>query len=33
MKIIFIQYLKNKAKKESKLYTAQVNMAKQSQVA
>jgi hypothetical protein len=28
MKITFIQYLKNKAKKESKLHNAQVNMAK-----
>ncbi len=33
MKITFVQYLKNKSKKETKLHNAQVNMAKQPQVA
>jgi hypothetical protein len=33
MKMSFVQYLKNKAKKKVKLHTAQLNMAKQSQVA
>lgn len=33
MKIIFIQYLKNKAKKKSNLHDAKLNMAKQPQIA
>lgn len=32
MKIIFVQYLKNKNKKQIKLQNAQLNMAKQSQI-
>lgn len=33
MKIIFIQYLKNKAKKKLKLHEAKLVMAKQPQIA
>lgn len=33
MKIIFIQYLKNKAKKQTKLHDAKLNMAKKPQIA
>jgi hypothetical protein len=33
MKIIFIHYLKNKAKKKSNLHDAKLNMAKQPQIA
>lgn len=33
MKITFVQYLKNKAKKETKLHNAEINMAKKPQVA
>lgn len=32
MKITFVQYLKNKAKKETKLHNAEINMAKKPQV-
>ncbi len=33
MKITFVQYLKNKAKKQNKLHNAEMNMAKKPQVA
>lgn len=33
MKVIFIQYLKNKNKKQTKLQNAQLNMAKKPQIA
>lgn len=33
MKITFVQYLKNKAKKQKKLHNAEINMAKKPQVA
>jgi hypothetical protein len=33
MKILFIQYLKNKNKKQLKLHNAELNMAKRPQVA
>lgn len=33
MKTIFIQYLKNKAQKNTKLHNAKLNMAKQPQIA
>jgi hypothetical protein len=33
MKITFVQYLKNKAKKQTKLHNAELNMAKKPQVA
>jgi hypothetical protein len=33
MKIAFVQYLKNKNKKQVKLHNAKLNMAKQPQVA
>ena len=33
MKITFVQYLKNKEKKQTKLHNAELNMAKKPQVA
>ena len=33
MKITFVQYLKNKEKKQKKLHNAEINMAKKPQVA
>jgi hypothetical protein len=33
MKITFVQYLKNKVKKQIKLHNAELNMAKKPQVA
>jgi hypothetical protein len=33
MKTTFVQYLKNKAKKQTKLHNAELNMAKRPQVA
>lgn len=32
MKLIFIQYLKNKSKKQKKLHDAKLNMAKRPQI-